>query len=272
MEIPTLLYDQAIAEHPEYQQISQVEMLGLISKSFKEIAYFEKIGEADKNRMDIKPEILNNIGAIWIFSGPGTYDEPTKDDKYKSFPWARGMDRARLSHGARIARMIAESKSGQMSSGSFADIVERKRQTKQIIQDNGPEIIYNGTELENSTVSDVLSREGVIIPGGKVHLIGGEIKTTLDQVKTFQLPGKLGPDQELSIVSHAPQLLRIIHMLNKYRPFPTGTKIRLFPVPTPQDGKTEYARMEVSGVLRYVYIDKEATVEPYPYSVSSQTD
>lgn len=263
------LYQQAVEEHPEYLKFPQNEIKQLISEILDETARLERVGEREKTRIEVPDDVLINIAVVWIISGPGTYDSSTKDDKYKDFVWSRGMDRTRLNHGAILARIIAEAKSGQHFTGSIVDIVQRKKQIKQMVTDYGPELIYNGTQLENDTVVDVLSRSDTVIPREKVHIIRGDIKTTLDQVKTFKLPIELKDGEELAIVSHAPHLVRIMHMINKYRPFPEGTKVRLFPVPTPHDGKNEYVRMETLGLLRYIYLDHEATREVYPYFVTS---
>lgn len=268
---PEKLYTQAIAEHLEYLTFSQTEIKDLISNTVEEIAHLERIGEKDKAQIESPVAVLKNIAVVWIISGPGTYDLPSKDDKYNNFPWARGMDRARLNHGAMLARRIAESRSGQKFDGPLGDVALRKRMMKETIENYGPEMVYNGTQLENDTVLDVLSREGTVIPEGKVHIIRGNIKTTLDQVKTFKLPVELNENEELAIISHAPHLVRIMNMINKNPPFPTRTKVRLFPVPTLVSGRTKYAEMETLGLLRYVYLDNESTVKRYPYLVSSDT-
>lgn len=265
---PVNLYKLAVEERPEYFKYSQNEIKRLISDTVSEIDMLEKIGEKEREKITDSPGVLQNIAVVWVISGPGTYDLPTKEDKYKDLEWAKGMDRARLNHGAVLARAITKARSGPLE-GSLMDIVERKRKTKEIIKNYGPEIVYNGTEQENDTVFNVLSRKGVVIPEEKVHIIRGDIETTLDQVKTFKLPVELKENEELAIISHAPHLARIMHMINKHKPFPEGTRIRLFPVPTPENGKEEYAKMETLGLLRYIYLDNEATIESYPYNITS---
>jgi len=267
---PGNLYQEALREHPEYGEISQNRIISLISDTTSEIEHLERVGEKEKSRIVMSPEIAKNIAAIWIISGPGTYDLPAKDDKYKDFEWAWGMDRTRLNHGAFLARKIAEARSGEdFSGGTFVDIKQRKQKIESMIKQFGPDIVYNGTQLENDTVADVLTREETIIPEEKVNIIGGDIKITLDQVRTFQLPYELNENEELAIVSHAPQLARIMHMINKYQSFQSGTKVRLFPVPTPESGKAEYAKMETLGLLRYVYLDGDATEAGYPYALNT---
>ena len=94
---------------------------------------------------------------------------------------------------------------------------------------------------------------------------------SIDQIKTIRLPEDFDIERdELAIVSHAPQLARIVRMINRYKPFPEGTKIRLLPVPTPEGGKAEYALMETRGILYYTFLspDRDTTKEPFPYSVN----
>ncbi|MEK7572953.1 MAG: hypothetical protein AAB531_00865 [Patescibacteria group bacterium] len=266
---PTEIYEQALAESPVYKNFSQDEIKSLIATSIDEIAYLEEVGEKDKAKFEIPDDVLRRIGAIWIFSGPGTYDSPTKDDKYNTFPWARWMDRDRLNHAALLARKVAEVRSGQGPIiGSLETLQERKEKTRQMIEEFGPQIVYNGTQLEDDTVASVLSRDGTIIPEDKVDIIRENIAITLDQIRTFKLPDNFEPDQELALITHAPQFLRITRMLNANPPFPVGTKVRLFPVPTPAIGKREYSKMEVLGLLKYTYVDHVATAEPYPFQAS----
>ncbi|MGA2911085.1 MAG: hypothetical protein ABSE17_00390 [Candidatus Levyibacteriota bacterium] len=268
------VYDKALKEHPSFKTFSQDEIRRLIRTSVDEIAELEAVGEKDKARFEVSTEILQNIGAIWVLSGPGTFDSPTKEDSYNHLSWARWMDRERLNHAAILARKVAEVKSGEGPAVGFLDTIQQRIGiTKRMIEQYGPQIVYNGTKLEDDTVASVLGRRGVIIPRDKVDIRRGDIKITLDQIRDFELPEGFSPNQELAIISHAPQLLRVTHMLNAAMddlkpPFPPGTKIRLFPVPTQRFGQKEYATMEVMGLLKYHYLDRVATIDPYPYQVS----
>lgn len=264
------VYESAIDQQGVLKgnNFSREEIRGLIAEALREIDLFEKIGERDKRDLHLPDKIAKKIGLIWDLSGPGTYDEPFKDDRYKDYPWAKWMDRNRLNYTARLTRKIAEAVSGQNHRGSLGTIEERKEATKRMISEHGPYIVYNGTHIENSVVADVLDREGVIIPKERVGIIDEEIKNTIDQTKTFKLPEDFDiENKEIAVVSHAPQLARLIRMINRYKPFPEGTVIRLFPLPTPEEGRAEYARMEIQAILYYVYLskDRDAVMEPYPY-------
>lgn len=274
---PDELYRKALEEHPdEYRSLPESEVKAFITEIAEEIKRLEEIGEKEKARIEMPAETAKKIGAIWVNSGVGTYDTPVKEKErgvYKNLPWIRWADRARLNHAAILARKVAEARSGEnFDSGSLADIKARKGKIKAMIERYGPKIIYNGAELENDTVADVLSREGTIIPEDNVSIIRGSaehpIVNTLDTVKTLELPLGFTDYQELAIVAHAPHLARIMRMVNKQPPFPRTTKVRLFPVPTPEAGKEEYAELEILGILNYALRKGVADKESYPYTVN----
>ena len=261
-------YDYAMRRNETLKGIPESEIKPFIDKAVKEIDLLEEVAERDKGRFNLPEEIAKDIGTIWVFSGPGTYFEPRKEDRYKNYPWAENMDRIRLNHATRLARKITESVSGQSFKAPLSEIVPVKRRTKEAIRNFGPSIIYNGNTVENEAVAKAMVQEETIVPKEKVDIIEGNIDNTVDQVKTFKLPDEFEKGKEVALVSHAPHLARIVRMINKYRPFPEGTKIRLFPVPTPEEGREEYAKMEVCGTLYYTYITEDATEEPYPYEIS----
>ncbi|GEM_PF-6693454 len=273
---PNELYQEALRDHSDYGSLPESEVKAFITEIAEEIRRLEEIGEKEKARIEMPSETAKKIGTIWAFSGVGTYDTPVKEserDVYKNLPWIQWADRANLNHTAILARTVAKAKSGEnFDRGPKADIKTRKQKIKAMINRYGPKIIYNGVELENDTVADVLSREGTIIPEDNVTIIRGTaerpIVNTLDVVRTFQLPPEFSGDQELAIVAPAPQLARIMRMINKQPPFPRTTKVRLFPLPTPEAGKKSYAELEILGVLNYALRRQVADKEPYPYVVN----
>src|ERR1035437_4502043 len=95
------VYKRALIEHPSCERFSQDEITRLIRTSIAEIADLQAVAEKDKPRFQVPADFLQNIGAIWVFSGPGTYDQPTKNDGYSQYPWARWNDRERLNHAAK---------------------------------------------------------------------------------------------------------------------------------------------------------------------------
>ncbi len=266
------VYESAVEEHEAFKRFPPEEIKQLIDEVLREIDLLEEIAERDYREFHLSDDVAKKIEAIWVLSGPGTYDDPVKEDRYKNFPWARGMDRARLNYAARIARRVTEARSGDVfDQGGLSSLQKRKELTKRSILESGPYIIYNGRPDENEVVHDVLTREGIIIPQEKVMVIGEGIDKSVDQVKSVRLPENFDIEHdELAIISHAPQLARIVRMINRYRPFPEGTKIRLLPISTPEGGKTEYALMETRGILYYAFLslDRDATKESYPYLVN----
>ncbi|MCL5970020.1 MAG: hypothetical protein M1450_00760 [Patescibacteria group bacterium] len=260
------IYQKIVKAKPQFEN----DYL-LVQDVVSEISKFEEAAEKDKGRVLTSAASLENIGAIWVFSGPGTYDSPIieeKDGPYKDFTWTYYMDRARLNHAAILARKIALVRSGQgLNNGSLANIRESKDETIELLGKYGPQIIYNGTKIENDVVQAVLTRPGIVIPQEKVTIIrDNTIKKTVDQIKTFQMPFGFREGQELAIISHAPQLARVLRKINKSKPFPGGTKVRLFPLATPLCGKIKYAEMETEGVLYYVH-SGDATRSAYPYTI-----
>src|SRR3989338_8169710 len=270
------LYQKALQDHAEYEALPASEVKTFIAEIAEEIRRLEQVGEKEKGRIEMPTEIAKKIGAIWVNSGVGTYDTPIKEKErgvYKNLPWMEWADRARLNHAAILERKVADARSGQnFDTGSLGDLKERKAKIKEMISQYGPKIIYNGVELENDGVATVLGREGTVIPENAVTIIRGNaehpIINTLDTVKTLKLPPEFQDDQELAIVAHAPHLARIMRMINKQPPFPRNTKVRLFPVPTPEVGKKEYAELETLGILNYVLRRGVADKESYTYVVN----
>jgi hypothetical protein len=270
-----VIFESAIKQHDVLKNVPETEIKTLIRSVLEEIDLFEKVGKRDKKRLDVPLEVARNIVAIWDFSGPGTYDKPFKEDRYKDYKWAEGMDRARLNHTALLARKITEAIIGGVERGELSRVQTRIARSRENIREVGPFIIYNGTEEENAVVRDVLTRQGVVVPAEKVIIPEGRIEKTSDQIAKIKLPESVDiGGKEVAIVSHAPHLSRVIRMINRYRPFPENTKIRLFPLPTPQAGKFEYAMMEIRGILYYVYVspDSEATKDPYTYLLSTEIE
>lgn len=262
-------YDYATKRNEVLKNVPESQVKLFIGELIKEIDLLEEVAERDKGKLDLPDDIAKKIGAIWEVSGVGTYFEPQGEgSRYKDYPWSDWMDRARLNYTAMLIRKITEKASGQDFKAPLSEIALAKKRTKEAISKYGPYVIYNGGQLQDEAVLKILAQEGTIIPKEKAEVIGGNIDNTINQMKTFKLPDGFEKGKEIAIVAHAPQLVRILRMINRYKPFPEGTKIRLFPVPTPAEGKEQYAKMEVSGTLYYTLITKDATEEPYPYEIS----
>ncbi|MFH1833010.1 MAG: hypothetical protein ABH816_02475 [Candidatus Levyibacteriota bacterium] len=265
------VYAYAIGRNPEIKNTPSDNFKGIISSTLKIIDTLEEFGEETAHNLTIPRAIADEIGLIWDFSGPGTYDKPFKEDRYKDLPWSKSMDQKRLSHTAVLERAIVESIKGNSFRGSLENIVETKHRLKKAIGEVGPYILYNGIPEENSVVKDVLSREGVVIPADKVIIPNFKIDNTLDQVKSFEWPKHVEKGKAIALVSHAPHLARIIGLINYFNPFSKGTKIYLFPLPTPQEGREEYAKMEISGLLHNMFdLEKSNLMPAYEYMIGEK--
>ncbi len=266
------IYQESLAEHPEFQNISEGEVKDLIRSAAEEIKILEQSADRTLAVAALTPDIAEKLSAIWIFSGPGTYDSrPDPVQTYGQYPWTQGMDRARINYAAWLTRKIAEIKSGQEKQAKpKRQITDRIEQTKALIDAYGPALMYNGSTIANEAVADALDQPGGIMPESKVHIFENDFRKTIEQIKTFSLPADLHTaGNEIGLVSHAPHLMRIARMLNRHPVLPTDMNVRLFPIATPAGKSEEYATMEIKGLLYYVFLSKDhdATPEPYPHTV-----
>jgi hypothetical protein len=244
------------------------------SQSFQEIQDLEELANRQKqDNIHFTKEEAERIKAIWVFSGPGTYLEPFKEDRYSSFAWSKWMDRQRLNHGALIAKKIAETLVGEEVRGHPSQIKYLKDKARKFIAGYGPMIIYNGTSKENLTVNTVMNSYDVIIPWQKLYLIeDGSTNNSVHQIKSFKLPDnlELKPGDRIALVSHAPHLMRVMHMIDRYRnemQIPDGVEFQLFPLPSPKEGKKEYQAKEIRGLLYYALVSGDASLKAYLYII-----
>ncbi len=270
------IYRAALAEHKELKELPEAELRTVIRGALEEIDRLERAANPREVKSAMTPEIAENLSALWVFSGPGTYDSAKKNDRYQTYPWAEWMDRDRLSYAGWLARISAELVAeGENPRGPIGEADKRKAEARKAIGEHGPIIIYNGTAEENEVARSVPKREGIIVPEEKVVVAGGGIAKTVDQIKTFALPENLHrPGGEIGLVSHAPHLMRVLHMLKRYEPLPKDMKVRLFPIASPIEGKEEYVTLEVKGLLYYIYLSAEhdADKETYPHIIHREEE
>jgi len=265
------IYESAIKQHPSLMEYGETRLKNIIVGDLGRIDAFEAAAiEDEKSHFAVTPEVAEKTGAIWVFSGPGTYEQPSKqqDTVYRNLAWTRWMDRDRLQRAAILARKIAEVRSGAKHNPSKHISAERRAQLKKMMGEYAPQIIYNGAHSEDEVLKNVMSREGVIFPGEKVTIIDKEILNTVDQMKTFELPPEVTVDgKEVALISHAPHLDRILHFLSRYRPFSDNATARLFPLPTLTEARKEYTTMEIRAILYYIFLspNKDANEDIYPY-------
>lgn len=270
--------ESAYQEHPEYADFDADFLHGMVDQALTRIALFNASG---RSPLHVTEEDAANIGTIWVLSGTGSYDsrfKPQDNPKLIEKPWMGGWDRARLSRGALLARKIAEARSGvSLESGAPSDIDRRKQQTRELIAEYGPELVYNGYPCEMDNLEQLLERPGIIIPREKVTILHGEeLKITADQVRTFRYPDVPGiQDKEVAIVSHAAHLgARVLHMLEHYKPLGEGRVPYMSPIAMPAEGLHEAATMEPRGLLFYALLADPAVAatEPHPYQLLQQPE
>lgn len=245
-EILDKIYDLSLEEHPDLKKYSKLEIYHIIEKSFLEIQNFENAGNPLSIIDELGVEVVSNIAALWVFSGPDTYDSSYVSDRYRHFLWSKGMDRARVS--------CAESLYNRIKT----------------LTGFGPHVFYNGSNEQNSILENVLASGKLNIPPYKFNIIGKNIQNTVDQVKTLILPNDiLKKGNYIGLISHAPHLVRISYILNKYKHVLSDLSVMFFPIPTQKSGSLEYAISEIKGLLYYIYIRGNALKKPYLYNFQS---
>lgn len=265
--ITKILHD-AYAENPLLKSITEETLLSIIQTGLEETIQLEKVAWLHKRfNLPLKPEIARQIKAVIVLSGPGTWYQARKEDRYKDKIWAAWMDRKRLVHAVWVIRRITEISTGSYFRGSLNTIDEQVCKIRDSIAKNGPYFIYTGREDERAAVKQAIQEKRAIIPLEKVYIIEEKIDNTVEQVKTITLPSELHlkPGDRIAIVAHGPQLVRLGHMLQRYKPFPAGLAIQPFPLATPPGGMPDYPEQEIRGLLYYTFITHDAAQEPYPY-------
>lgn len=243
------IYQSALADHEEYVAFPPEQIRKTIDSCLSEMEALEAAAGSKNALRALTLEIAQNVVAIWDFSGSGNYDKPRGDDPYKDLNWAAGTDHDRLNYSAWLARKMAQLRDPNGASGS----------AKESISKFGPTIIYNANETMNAVARDVLTRKGIIIPQEKVIIPEKGRENTVEQIKDFSLPAGLHQSgKEIGMVSHAPHLVRIAHILNKYQPVPSDMHIRMFPMRPPGTARDreQYVTMEIRGILYYTYLSK----------------
>ena len=253
------IYSTATQEHTLLRDIPSLKLKQIIATELGRIHTFEEAALEDvEGHIIISPEIAQSIGAVWAIAGTGTYrksvtivDNPHLRDK----PWAEWMDKHRIDRAIGLIKQLAVLRT-EVAGDLGGEIA-----------DNGPYLIYNGYNFQNSVLEEAITHDG-LLPTAKVNIIYGDLKITVDQIKSFAQPHDPAlKGKGIAIVSHAPHLCRIIHMIERYKPFSVGTPLYLFPLPTPDSGKDEFSFMEIKGLLYYIFVAKDASEEAYPYRI-----
>lgn len=289
-EIPRLLTNEQV------NAFSNSLFAEIASESWREQAYanepavksfltngIQMIQEFEEATYQKHPEIHSDTDVIYIDSGPGPYSynmlEPGKTDlddvNYHKWKWSRKMDRAKIRAAYSLATMITAKRIEEQTG-------ERKLAAELTTKDfekYGPYLMYTSVDWQASHIKHALkmAREtGTFkIPDNKLLMYetftsrNGEEKPivhTEDQIEGLSFPSSPNgsPPRRIAIVSHPAHLMRIMHILGKYPDsIPSESVLQAFPIPTPKDAMTEYAKAELLGTLRTVFKKGRATLTPY---------
>lgn len=272
------VYDSAVAEHPEFLGLDQTELRAFIGSTLSRIAMFETVAHQP---LEVTAEDAEKIAIVKIHSSTGSYDEPFKAEDNPRLredkPWLAWFDKQRILHAVRLARKVAEVKSGYTVrlSGNYDenDVLRAKEEVKEQIAAYGPAVMYTGYPVETQKAEEVLRRPGGIIPEDKAIIIHGNPHNTVEgaqmMVDAFETYDYLlEGGQQIAVVTHAPHMARVLHIMDKYKYLPKGSdQPFVSPVATPAAGAHDFATMEARGLLYYAWLADSASKEPHPYQM-----
>lgn len=262
--------------NPSLQDIDRNELADFVREATLEITFFETLAKERPLSVPNKAEEAKRIVAIWDVSGMGTYLKPYQKDRWEGIPWVEWTDRRRSNYSVVLARRLIAQRTGNeyISPKGVELSSEYINSLRSDWERVGPYIIYGSTAEQNEDVKRGLEEPKVIVPESKVHVIDfpgepGErdAVNTLKQVQAFTFPDELQikDGDILAIVTHAPHMVRLLHMLGKYRPFPEGLTVQPYPMQSLPFAGTNFATMEISGLMAAVFLTGDATREPHPY-------
>lgn len=265
----------ALKRNPALSNIDRERLLGLIRRAASEMAAFEELSRIEPLRVPQTADGAKRIKAIWDISFVGTYLKEFQDDRWKDKPWAGWTDRRRLNYSAALMRRLTERITGKSYRTPLGNRLtpNQAEELRFDIESFGPYLIYGSTLEQNEDVETALAEQGVVVPRSRVHIIDFPEKpvgvNTIDQMETFNLPANLQIQKGniLAIVAHAPHMVRALHMMSRFKPFPEGLIIQPHPLPSPPSAGTDFAVQEISGLLYYTFISGDSSEESYPYQI-----
>lgn len=265
----------AVNRNPALAGFDEKRVFKLAQNVALEMARFEELARTHPLRIPQSVEDARRIKAIWDLSGVGTYLKEFQDDRWKDKPWAGWTDRRRLNYSAALMRRLTEKITGKLYKVPLGNRLtpDQAEELRSDIESFGPYLIYGSTLDQNADVETALAEQGVVIPRSRVHIIDFPEKpvgvNTIDQMRTFSLPLNLQIQKGdiLAIVAHAPHMIRILHMMNRFQPLPEDLIVQPHPLPSPPSAGTDFAVQEISGLLYYTFISGDSSEEPYPYQI-----
>jgi len=270
------VYDSAVLEHPEFAGMDPMELRTFIGRSLGQIAMFEA---AARQPLEVTPEDADRIAIVKIHSSTGSYDEAFKQEDNPRLrsdkPWLAWFDRQRVLQGIRLVRKVAEVRSGYTvtlpSNYTEADVMQARAETKEQIAAYGPAIMYSGYPVETQKAEEVLRRPGGVIPEEKALIIHGNPHNTVEGAQLLvdafeKYDHLLEGRRQIAIVTHAPHLERVLHIMDKYPYLPAGSNVPFVsPVATPEAGVHDFATMEARGLLYYAWLADTASKEQHQF-------
>lgn len=254
-------------EISQLRQADPDEVDALVTNLLKMVTDFEELALRHRTtQLRIDTDVVWDIAAAGIFA-KGMPELPEDKDRYKDLPWSRGFERGRIRTSAVIARTIASLRSGKTAVSL----------TREDYLEYAPYLIYAGTPEQQENVRTVLttfSNQYRLPLEARVHVVRGvknqdgsfrDVINSVDEVQAFELPEGIIP-RRMIIVSHAPHLVRLLHIMGKFHEdIPSKTIIQPYPIASPEKGKLDYTIMEVRGTLAAIYGTQTASSHPYPY-------
>ena len=243
----------ALHDSPQISRVDKRKIDDILGQSLKLIDTLEK-------RAAEKLPIYADTDIVWTISGPGAYSLEIppyvdKPDRYSHLPWSRGMDRTRIDAGVRLVYEIAAKRKGA----------------------NGPALLYHATTWEINHFSEAIAAGLIRLPMEKVilydtfkNLATNKVTTiinTSDQIDGLSKIRALKP-RRLVLVSHPAHLVRVLYMMGRTpKPLSSKTIVQVYPVPTPTEGQDDYAIMETTGILAYIYKYKKSSTKPIAFEL-----
>lgn len=169
-----------------------------------------------------QPKLPDDIHAVWVFSGPGTYFTALKD---KEESWQTFMDRDRIHAGLRLYRLLTAKR--------IEDRTHQETLPAQIsfedLEQYGPYFIYNGNPAQNRDFAEAWAKGFIKLPKQKLIILdeveapnaSRPIANTLDQVASFYQEkarenSPLFRCHRIALVSHSPHFVRIPHYIRRF--------------------------------------------------------
>lgn len=274
-----------------FTRVGEERSRRFISQALEEIGQLELVARDRSALAPRTPQEASQVKAIIVLSAAGTYLKPVKDDRYKDFGWARGMDHERLNLAGYMMRKITEMKTGRKLTNDpelFREYTEKY----------GPDLLYSGRpdEIEDVLKSlqasyihlpqkdrrqllSALELPNVYMPPERVHILKGEIDNTVHQIQQLYVPEEIGITSEdtVGLVVHTPQAVRVLRNIQsvvdankqayengQQAPFPNfpfrkgGPRLKIYPLAIPRDPDThiktkQYPTLEICGMIYYTF-------------------